>query len=115
MLLIPRYGMMGAAWATLGGFVTLIAIELTVSQRFYPIPYQLGRFARLGGVVTALYVASVLMPAGAPLATAAVKTAMLLVGFPALLWLTGFFEPAELEHARRAVAGVRRRLVASRA
>jgi len=115
MLLIPRYGMMGAAWATLGGFVTLIAIELTVSHRFYPIPYQLGRFARLGGVVTALYVASVLMPAGAPLATAAVKTAMLLIGFPALLWLTGFFEPAELEHARRAVAGVRRRLVASRA
>ena len=34
---------------------------------------------------------------------------------PALLWLVRFFEPAELEHARRAYAGVRRRLVASRA
>src|SRR6185295_18738050 len=62
ILLIPPYGMMGAAWATLAGFVTLIAIELTVSHRFYPIPYQLGRFAKLGAVVAILYVASGLVP-----------------------------------------------------
>jgi len=115
LLLIPRYGMMGAAWATLGGFLTLIAIELTVSHRFYPIPYQLGRFAKLGGVVAALYVASGFVHAGTPVTAAAVKSAMLVIGFPALLWLVGFFEPAELAHARRAYAGVRRRLVASRA
>ena len=115
LLLIPRYGMMGAAWAMLGGFLTLIAIELTVSHRFYPIPYQLGRFAKLGGVVAALYVASGFVHAGTPVTAAAVKSAMLVIGFPALLWLVGFFEPAELAHARRAYAGVRRRLVASRA
>jgi O-antigen/teichoic acid export membrane protein len=115
VLLIPTYGMMGAAWATLAGFVTLIAIELTVSQRFYPIPYQVGRFAKLATVVTVLYVACGLMPPGAPLALAAEKSVMLLIGFPTLLWLARFFEPAELEHARRAYAGVRRRLVASRA
>ena len=112
LLLIPRYGMMGAAWATLGGFVTLIAIEMTVSHRFYPIPYQLGRFAKLAGVAATLYIASTLIPPGAPLAVAAMKAAMVVVGFPALLWLVRFFEPAELEHARRAYAGVRRRLVA---
>jgi O-antigen/teichoic acid export membrane protein len=115
LLLIPRYGMMGAAWATLAGFITLIVIEQTVSHRFYPIPYQLDRFAKLAGVVTILYVACDLIPTGAALVVAAEKTALLLVGFPLLLWLARFFEPAELEHARRAYAGVRRRLIASRA
>jgi len=56
-----------------------------------------------------------MVPPGVPLAVAAEKTVLLLIGFPALLWLVRFFEPAELEHARRAYAGVRRRLVASRA
>lgn len=115
LLLIPRYGMMGAAWATLGGFVALIAIELTVSMRFYPIPYQVGRIAKLAAVAATVYVASGLVPPSTPLAVAGLKTGMLLVGFPALLWLIGFFEPAELAHIRRALAGVRRRLVASRA
>jgi hypothetical protein len=86
-----------------------------VSRRFYPIPYQYARFAKLAGVVTTLYVASGMVPPGVPLAVAAEKTVLLLIGFPALLWLVRFFEPAELEHARRAYAGVRRRLVASRA
>jgi len=115
VLLIPTYGMMGAAWATLAGFVTLIVIEFTVARHFYPIPYQHARFAKLAGVVTILYVACGLLPSGTPLAVAAEKTGLLLVGFPLLLWLARFFEPAELEHARRAYAGVRRRLVASRA
>jgi O-antigen/teichoic acid export membrane protein len=115
VLLIPRYGMMGAAWSTLVGFVTLISIEYVVSRRFYPVPYQHARFAKLAGVVMLLYVASGLVPPGAPVVVAAEKVALLLVGYPLLLWLARFFEPAEIEHVRRAYAGVRRRLVASRA
>jgi O-antigen/teichoic acid export membrane protein len=115
ILLIPRHGMVGAAWAMLAGFVTMIVIEFVVSRRFYPIPYQYGRLAKLVGVVTVLYAATGLVPSGASLAVMAEKTALLLVGYPLLLWITRFFEPAELEHARRAYAGVWRRLVASRA
>jgi O-antigen/teichoic acid export membrane protein len=115
ILLIPRHGMVGAAWAMLAGFVTMIAIEFVVSRRFYPIPYQYGRLAKLVGVVTVLYAATGLVPSGSSLAVMAEKTALLLVGYPLLLWITRFFEPAELEHARRAYAGVWRRLVASRA
>lgn len=115
VLLIPQYGMMGAAWSTLAGFVTLIAIEMIVSMRFYPIAYQWGRFAKLAGVAVTLYAASRLLPPGGVLGIAAAKVGILLVGFPALLWLTRFFEPAEVEHVRRACAGVRRRLAASRA
>ena len=115
VLLIPRFGMIGAAWATLVGFATLISIEYVVSRRFYPVPYQHARFAKLAGVVTLLYLAVGFMPPGAPLVVAAEKATLLLVGYPLLLWLAGFFEPAEIAHVRRAYAGVRRRLVASRA
>ena len=115
VLLIPTYGMMGAAWATLAGFIVLIAVEFVVSRRFYPIPYQHARIAKLCAVVVALYLASRLVPPGVPVAVAAEKVAILVVGFPLLLWLSRFFEPAELEHMRRAYAGVRRRLIASRA
>jgi O-antigen/teichoic acid export membrane protein len=115
VLLIPTYGMMGAAWATLAGFITLIAVEFAVARHFYPIPYQHARFVKIVGVVVLLYVACSLMPSGTPLAVAAEKAGLLMVGFPMLLWLARFFEPAEVEHARRAYAGVRRRLVASRA
>jgi O-antigen/teichoic acid export membrane protein len=115
VLLIPTWGMMGAAWATLAGFMVLIGVEFVVSRRFYPIAYQHARIAKLCGVVAALYLASRLVPAGVPAAVAAEKVALLVLGFPLLLWLVRFFEPAELEHARRAYAGVRRRLVASRA
>jgi hypothetical protein len=46
-------------------------VEFVVSRRFYPIPYQHARIAKLCGVVTALYLASRLVPAGVPAAVAA--------------------------------------------
>ena len=116
LLLIPRFGMVGAAWAMLAGFIAMIAVEFVVSQRFYPIRYQYARLGKLVGVVLLLFAATRLVSSsGAALAVMAEKAALLLVGYPLLLWITRFFEPAELEHARRAYAGVRRRLATSRA
>ena len=55
VLLIPRVGMIGAAWASLAGSsVTVLGIVL-VSQRLYPIPYEYGRMAKV--VLTACAVA----------------------------------------------------------
>jgi O-antigen/teichoic acid export membrane protein len=58
LILIPRFGAMGAAVATLLAYIVLAAAAYIANQRLYPIPFEIGRFtlAALGGV--ALFVAS---------------------------------------------------------
>ena len=45
--LIPRYGMMGAAWAALLAFLYQFVIQVLIGHRLYPIPYEWGRVIRL--------------------------------------------------------------------
>jgi O-antigen/teichoic acid export membrane protein len=113
-VLIPRFGMLGAAAGTLIGFTVQAAIQITVALRYYPIPYQWNRFARLFGLAGALYAASLFVGA-ASLPAAIASKLSLLAAFPVLLWLTGFFEQAEMERARQVRAGLVRRLAPSRA
>ena len=40
LILIPRYGMMGAAVATIAAFVTMFAGMAWWAQRIFPVPYQ---------------------------------------------------------------------------
>jgi hypothetical protein len=42
-LLIPRGGIVGAAWATLGGFAFMAFLTLQVSQRAFIVNYEWGR------------------------------------------------------------------------
>ncbi|HEY4386171.1 MAG TPA: polysaccharide biosynthesis C-terminal domain-containing protein [Ktedonobacteraceae bacterium] len=42
--LIPLYGSMGAALATLIAYVVLVVIAYIVNQRLYPVPYEIGKF-----------------------------------------------------------------------
>jgi O-antigen/teichoic acid export membrane protein len=113
-LLIPRYGMLGAAVATLLGFTLQALIQIAVALRYYPIPYQWHRFVRLGGLSAALYVASTFVPP-ASLPVAVMTKLLILASFPAILWITGLFEEAEVERVRRVGSGLRKRLVPSRA
>ncbi len=57
-ILIPHYGLMGAAVSTLIAYIALTAVAYVVNQRIYPIPFEIGIFifALLLGV--ALYVGS---------------------------------------------------------
>lgn len=41
--LVPRFGYMGAAWATLICYASMAAISYAWGQRHYPIPYNVGR------------------------------------------------------------------------
>jgi len=112
-LLIPPYGMLGAAWATLLAFVLQTAILVTVALRYYPIPYQWGRMARVICAAGALYGASTLLPAASLPVTVILKLA-LIAGFPVLLWLLRFFESTELRYAQQLATGVLRRVAPPR-
>ena len=114
LMLIPRYGMLGAAWGTLCGFLLQATIQVSVALRYYPIPYQWSRLAKLVGLAGAVYGASFFV-GGSSLAVAVASKVALLAAFPALLWVSGFFEEVEKERARHVGAGLLRWLVPSRA
>jgi O-antigen/teichoic acid export membrane protein len=62
LLLIPRFGMMGAAWATVFSFAVMAGLGFAVSRRLYPIPFEAGRLAGLLAAATATYALSLLAP-----------------------------------------------------
>lgn len=101
LVLIPRYGMMGAAFATLLSFAFLAALAYLFGQRLYRIPYEFGRVARIGVTAIAVYWVSTLLSLESVAMSVGVRIVLLAV-FPMLLWVTGFFHQDELEQAREA-------------
>ena len=109
MLLIPRVGILGPAYSNVISYAVLALVSMAFSQRFYPIPYEWTRLARvvLAGVV-AYVLARSLLPAHmfAPLGVGA-RGAIVLVSFPACLAVTGFLRAHELARLRLLVAQLR--------
>jgi len=98
-LLIPTYGMMGAAWATMIAFAVQAAVTMTVSLRLYHVPYQYRRIAQLIVVAAAIYAASVAVSFHTLVTSIAFKAALLLT-YPLLLAVSGFFDATEVAQAR---------------
>jgi O-antigen/teichoic acid export membrane protein len=48
LLLIPRFGMFGAAWATFFAYAGMALVIYIVSQKYYPVRYELGRLLKIG-------------------------------------------------------------------
>jgi O-antigen/teichoic acid export membrane protein len=93
--LIPAYGMLGAAYATLAGYALLMAVRTWNAQRIYTVPYQWRRVAVVlvaAGVLTAV---GKLLPSSLPLAIA------LTAVYPFSLALLGFYSPVERARLRR--------------
>jgi O-antigen/teichoic acid export membrane protein len=120
-LLIPRYGILGAAWANAVSYGVQAVLGFHLSQRFYPIPYEWGRLSRVCGAAIAAYLVAVLLPrvrlavdprsSLAPVPDVLLRGTAVVVVFSALLLLTGFFHTEELDRLR----ALRRGSVAPRA
>jgi O-antigen/teichoic acid export membrane protein len=106
MLLIPRAGILGPAWASVISYAVLAAVSMWFSRRFYPIQYEWGRIGKLVLAGGASYVLAAFVLPGFRHAAAGVlaRGAMVTLVFPALLALAGFFRPAELGRIRRLAA-----------
>ena len=99
LILIPPYGMMGAAVATIAAYATMFAGMAWWAQRIYPVPYQWRR------VFTAALVAITLVVAGKLLGAGFAVALLLALVYPLALVPFGFYLPAE----RKAI-GARLRL-----
>ncbi|MGH9460622.1 MAG: lipopolysaccharide biosynthesis protein [Vicinamibacteria bacterium] len=102
---IPRFGMMGAAWATVGGYAVMAALGYHFANRHYPIPFEwkrLGVIALAGGIVFA-----VSRVAGEPSwSTVFIKLGALAL-YPVALLTFGFFRESEIERLRTLIALMR--------
>jgi len=96
-LLIPVYGMWGAAIATLAAYALMAVLLYFVTQRFYPVSYEFGRLARLIIVTTLLFV----IPYIIPITFLREVKFLLLLSFPLIFLATGFFDKDEIAALKR--------------
>jgi O-antigen/teichoic acid export membrane protein len=89
-LLIPRFGIMGAAWATVASYAVMAALGFFLSRRLYPVPFETRRLASLAAGALVVYGLSLLAPA-ARLPGLAVKL-VLVAAFTGLVAATGLRE-----------------------
>jgi O-antigen/teichoic acid export membrane protein len=98
LTLIPPYGMMGAAIATVAAYVTMAVGMAWWSQRVYPVPYQWRRVGTAALSAVALAVAGKLLHVGLPAAV------VLCAVYPLALALLGFTSREERRRLGRLVA-----------
>lgn len=93
--LMPRFGMMGAAIATLLAYLVMAGSIFILNQRIYPIRYE---YHRIGMILLYLCGALILfyqLSPGFPVRI------IILAGFPALILFSGFFNQEERAAIRR--------------
>jgi O-antigen/teichoic acid export membrane protein len=95
LILIPPYGRMGAAVATVSAYTVLFVLMAWRAQRVFQVPYQWRRVATLAVAAVGLTVLGKLV--GGQLALALGLTA----AYPVVLALLGFYLPSERRRLRR--------------
>jgi O-antigen/teichoic acid export membrane protein len=99
LVLIPRYGAMGAAWATVLAYAVMAAAGHAFSRRVFAIPFEGTRIARLTAAAAAAFGLSTLVP-GEGTAAASLRAAALL-SYPLMAWTLGVLRPSETQWLRR--------------
>jgi O-antigen/teichoic acid export membrane protein len=99
-LLIPGFGMQGAAWSTLISYLYLFAVQLQVNQRVWRIPYEYGRLLKIVVVWLVILGSGQFMNTGRPAIDILFKL-VLLANYPLLLYALRFFSSSEIDAGRR--------------
>jgi len=93
--LVLRYGMLGAAWATLLSFLAIAIANYWLSQRLLPLPLALGRIA----VALAFCICFALLPRWwnpQSMGITLLEKGSILAVFPLLVCKTGILSPSEM-------------------
>lgn len=93
--LVPKYGIMAAAWNTVIAFLILFVSSLVYANKYYKIDYEYIRVGALLLLGIVLYIASVFIDTSYIYFDIALKLCLVAL-FPLILFVTGFFEKNEL-------------------
>jgi len=75
LLLIPRFGVIAAAWTTLLSFAITFALALYFSNRCYPLQYEWGKLARMSALAVSALLVTLALRTGNIWVNAAIKAA----------------------------------------
>lgn len=95
LVLIPRFGMAGAAWATFIAFALLLAMDLRLSLKWLPIEFEWRRILPLVFTSVAVLTAMLLVRGMALWVSIGLKL-LILASYPCLLYLFNFFDKSLL-------------------
>jgi O-antigen/teichoic acid export membrane protein len=91
LYLMPKYGIMGAAFATLLSYITMVISIFIAAQKIYKIPYEYGRIVFL----IAYLVVSISLLYGFDLSI--YWRLVIVFASPVIFYAAGFFQKRELE------------------
>jgi len=94
-LLVPAFGIMGAALSVCVTRVLVVLLGLYCSQLVYPIQYEWARCLKIGVVFLALSIAASLQLSDNPYLSALMKMPVVLA-YPIALFALNFFSPQEI-------------------
>jgi O-antigen/teichoic acid export membrane protein len=100
-LLIPAFGMYGAALSTLGAMLFSCLATYIISQRLYPIKYEFARTGKLFIVGILLSFVPAVFP-GVSLVSVAMKI-LLFLSFPVILTFVSFYTQEEKQMIQKGV------------
>ncbi len=101
LLLIPKFGMFGAAWATFFAYAAMAIAIYFVSHRFYPVQYELGRLLKIGVALGIVVTAHAFRHVFFPVLHEQLFKIAAFVSFFIMLFLFRFPSKEELSFAKR--------------
>ena len=109
-ILIPKFGMMGAAVATLLSFMVLFFTTIFCANQFYRIPYENSKYLKLILLSVILFLLSRVSNEMLPWLRIMIKVC-LLTGFPFILYFFNFYENIEIETLKKNFLKIRQKLL----
>ncbi len=97
IILIPKYGIYGGAWATFGAYFLSMIVLYYYSRKVYPVPYEWNRIFLIIGVTLGVFGGVTALPDIIWIKVAAI---FVLIAF---FYFTGFFTAEEIGAMKRLV------------
>ena len=102
-LLVPQWGMLGAAFATMLSYIVWNFLKAYYSAKFYDLRFEVGRLLHITVIGFGLYGLSLLVDNNGAIGTDVALKLLFFLGYPLILWATGFFSESEKEYLLKPV------------
>jgi len=102
-LLVPQWGMLGAAFATMLSYIVWNFLKAYYSAKFYNLYFEVRRLLHITGIGFGLYGLSLLAVSNTANGTDIGLKFLFFLGYPLILWSTGFFSESEKEYLLKPV------------